>query len=208
MDSPILYFLVGMAACIIGTVPFGPINLTVVKTSIDYDARRGTQVALAASFVEVGMALIAICFGFVISAFLETNTIVKLIIAIAFIILAIVVFTRKSDPKLQDQKNDQQSFFKKGLLIASVNPQVVPFWIFALTAIDQTFNFDYSGIYQIAFLCGIFVGKFIALYGFVIASGYLKTRLQKSGQLVNRLLAVILLFIGVTQGWTAVTALV
>lgn len=208
MDSPFLYFLVGMAACIIGTIPFGPINLTVVKTSIDYDARRGTQVALAASFVEVGMALIAICFGFVISAFLENNAIVKLIIGIAFIALAVVVFTRKSDPKLQDQKNEQQSFFKKGLLIASVNPQVVPFWIFALTAIDQTFNFDYSGIYQIAFLCGIFTGKLITLYGFVIASGYLKTRLQKSGQLINRLLAVILLFIGVTQGWTAVSTLV
>jgi threonine/homoserine/homoserine lactone efflux protein len=207
MDSPLLYFLVGMAACVIGTIPFGPINLNVVKTSIDYDARRGTQVALAASFVEVGMALIAICFGFVISAFLETNAIVKLIIALVFIVLALVVFTRKSDPKLQDQKNEQQSFFKKGLLIASVNPQVVPFWIFALTAIDQTFNFDYFGIYQFAFLCGIFFGKFMALYGFVIASGYLKTHLQKSSQMINRLLAVILLFIGVTQGWTAVSAI-
>ena len=208
VDSPFLYFAVGMAACIIGTIPFGPINLTVVKTTIDYDAQRGTKVALAASFVEVGMALIAICFGFVISAFLETNAILKLIIAIVFIGLSIVVFSCKSDPKLKRQKNDQQSFFKKGLLIASVNPQVVPFWIFALTAIDQTFNFNYSGLYQVAFLAGIFVGKFTALYVFVIASGYLKTHLQESGLLVNRLLAVILLFIGVTQGWTAVTALV
>lgn len=208
MENPLLYFVVGLVACFIGTIPFGPINLTVVKTSVDYDARRGTQVALAASFVEVGMALVAICFGFVISAFLETNTIVKLIIAIAFIVLAGFIFTRKSDPKLQDQKNEQQSFFKKGLLIASVNPQVVPFWIFALTAIDQYFDFDYAGIYQLAFLTGIFIGKFLALYGFVIASGYLKTHLQQSGQLVNRLLAVILLFIGLTQGWTAVSTLV
>jgi L-lysine exporter family protein LysE/ArgO len=208
MESPLFYLLVGMAACAIGTIPFGPINLNVVKTSIDYDARRGTQVALAASFVEVGMALIAICFGFVISAFLETNAIVKLIIASAFIVLALVVYTRKSDPKLQGQKNEQQSFFKKGLFIASVNPQAVPFWVFALTAIDQTFNFDYSGIYQVAFLCGIFLGKFMTLYGFVIASGYLKTHLQKSSQMINRLLAAILLFMGVTQGWTAVLALV
>lgn len=208
MDSPILYFGVGLIACFIGTIPFGPINLTVVKTSVDYDAKRGTEIALAASFVEVGMALIAICFGFVISAFLETNTVVKLVIAAAFIILSVVIFTKKSDPKLQDQKNDQQSFFKKGLLIAAVNPQVVPFWIFALTAIDQYFDFDYSGVYQVAFLLGIFVGKFLALYGFVMASSYLRTHLQKSSQLVNRLLAGILLFIGLSQAWSAVNTLV
>lgn len=208
MDSPILYFGVGLIACFIGTIPFGPINLTVVKTSVDYDARRGTEIALAASLIEVGMALIAICFGFVISAFLETNTIVKLVIAAAFIVLSIIIFTKKSDPKLQDQRNDQQSFFKKGLFIAAVNPQVVPFWIFALTAIDQYFEFDYSGIYQVAFLLGIFVGKFLALYGFVVASSYLRTHLQKSSQLVNRLLAGILLFIGLSQGWSAVNALV
>lgn len=208
MDSPVLYFGVGLIVCFIGTIPFGPINLTVVKTSVDYDARRGTEIALAASFVEVAMALIAICFGFVISAFLETNTVVKLVIAGAFIVLSVVIFTKKSDPKLQDQKKDQQSFFKKGLLIAAVNPQVVPFWIFALTAIDQYFDFDYSGVYQFAFLMGIFVGKFLALYGFVVASAFLRTHLQKSSQLVNRLLAGILLFIGLSQGWSALTVLV
>ncbi|MFK7864569.1 MAG: LysE family translocator [Pseudohongiellaceae bacterium] len=208
MDNPAVYFGVGLIACFIGTIPFGPINLTVVKTAVDYDARRGTQIALAASFVEVGMALIAICFGFVISAFLETNTIVKLIIAAAFIILSVVIFTKKSNPKLEAEKNEQQSFFKKGLLIASVNPQVVPFWIFALTAIDQYFDFDYSGIYQLAFLAGIFVGKFLALYGFVVASSYLREHLQKSSQLVNRLLAGILLFIGLSQGWSAINGLI
>lgn len=197
-----------MTACFIGTIPFGPINLTVVKTTVDYDRRRGTELALAASIVEIFEALVAILFGMVISSFLESNLVIKLVIALVFIGLSLFVFTRKSDPSLEAKNNEQQSFFRKGLLIAAVNPQAIPFWIFALAAISQYFVFEYVGIYLIGFLAGVFVGKLVALYGFVLASGYLKTHLQQSSQLVNRLLAAILLFIGLTQAWNAVSTLI
>ena len=197
-----------MIACFIGTIPFGPINLTVVKTTVDYDRRRGTEVALAASIIEIFEALAAILFGLVISSFLQTNMVFKLLIAAAFIGLAGFVFTRKTEPSLQDREIDRRSFFRKGLLIAALNPQALPFWIFALAAISQYFQFEYAGIYLVCFLAGVFVGKLMALYGFVIASAYLKAHLQSSSKLVNRLLAIILLFIGITQGWNAVSAVV
>ena len=60
MDTPLLYFFVGFAACLLGTIPFGPINLTVVKTTVDHDARRGTEIAIAGSLIEILEALIAI----------------------------------------------------------------------------------------------------------------------------------------------------
>jgi len=208
VDSVFLYLLVGFLACLVGTIPFGPINLTVVKTTVDYNAKRGFEVALAASIIEVFEALIAICFGMLISNFLETNSIIKLVIALVFIGLAVLVFTRKSKPSLSAESDKQQSFFKKGLLIAGLNPQAVPFWIFALAAISQYFEFDYSGVYLVGFLIGVFVGKVTALTGFVVASSYLKEHLQESSQLVNKLLAAILLFIGMTQGWSAVSTLV
>ncbi len=207
MEGPLLYFGEGMLACFLGTIPFGPINLTVVKTTVDYNRLRGTEVALAASIVEIFEALIAICFGLVISAFLESNLLIRLLIAGAFIGLAVFVFTRQSDPDLKDSRAEERSFFRKGLLIAALNPQAVPFWIFALAAISQYFQFEYVGIYLAAFLVGVFVGKLLALYGFVVASSYLKAHLQQSSALVNKLLASILLFIGVSQGWNAVAAL-
>ncbi len=208
MDNPFLYLLVGFAACFIGTIPFGPINLTVVKTAVDFDTKRGLQVALAASIIEVFEALIAILFGMLISDFLDSNLFIKLTIAVVFIGLAIVVFTRKTKPSLNEEKQQQQSFFKKGLLIASLNPQAIPFWVFALATISQYFEFDYSGGYLFGFLAGVFIGKVTALVGFVIASTYLKAHLQESSQLVNKLLATILLFIGITQGWNAVSTLI
>jgi threonine/homoserine/homoserine lactone efflux protein len=203
MDTPLLYFFVGFVACLLGTIPFGPINLTVVKTTVDHDARRGTEIAIAASLIEILEALIAIWFGMVISSFLESNLAIKLGIGLLFVILAVVVANRESKPAMVDKPPGQESFFKKGLLIAALNPQAVPFWIFALAAISQYFEFEYMGITLAAFLAGVFLGKMTALFGFVLASAYLKTHLQESSALVNKVLASVLLFIGVTQIWNA-----
>tara|TARA_B100002003_G_scaffold219656_1_gene221488 strand:- start:3978 stop:4598 length:621 start_codon:yes stop_codon:yes gene_type:complete len=200
-----LYFLVALLACFLGTIPFGPINLSVVKATVDHDKRCGAEVALAAALIEIGEALVAIFFGMLISSYLESSLVVRFTIATAFIALAVIVFTRKSNPTLSESQVEQGSFFKKGLLIAALKPQAIPFWIFALAAISQYFNFEYTGIYLAAFLAGVFLGKLLALYGFVVASGYLKTHLAESSQLVNKVLAAVLLFIGISQLWNAFT---
>jgi L-lysine exporter family protein LysE/ArgO len=207
MENPFLYLFVGFLACLLGTIPFGPINLAVVKTTIDYDRRSGIEIAFAASTIESLQALIAICFGALISSFLDANVFVKFFLAFVFIALAIFIFTRKPEPTLKKQQSRPVSFFRNGLIIAGLNPQAVPFWIFALATIGQYFEFQYMGLTLAGFLLGVFIGKFVALYGFVVASTYLKTHLQESSTVVNRLLAGILLFIGLSQGWNAVNSL-
>ena len=73
MESSFLYLFVGFLACLLGTIPFGPINLAVVKTTIDYDRRSGIEIAFAASIIESPQALIATCFGALMSSFLDGN---------------------------------------------------------------------------------------------------------------------------------------
>ena len=208
MGSPSLYLFVGFLACLLGTIPFGPINLAVVKTTIDYDRRSGIEFVFAASIIESLQALIAICFGALISSFLDGNVFVKFFLAFIFLALALFIFTRKPESTLGKRKSRPVSFFRNGLIISGLNPQVIPFWIFALAIISQYFEFEYMGLILAGFLLGVFIGKLVALYGFVVASTYLKTRLQESSTLVNRLLAGILLFIGLSQGWNAVNSLV
>lgn len=181
--------------------------MSVVKATVDYDRRRGIEVALAASIVEIFQALIAISFGLVISRYLDTNFIIQFFLAFIFIVLAIFVVTRKPRSSFNSETNKQGSFFRKGLLIAALNPQAIPFWIFALASISQYFAFEYVGIYLLSFLLAVFIGKFAALYCFVVASSYLKTHLQESGQFVNRLLAAILLLIGLSQAWNGINRL-
>jgi threonine/homoserine/homoserine lactone efflux protein len=208
MDIPLLYFVVGFIASMVGTIPFGPINLTVLKATIDHGPRRGVEIALAASLVEFGQVFLALWFGKLITTFLQQNAVVGLLFALLFIVLAIVVVKREAHPLLPDNADSQQSFFRRGLFIAVLNPQVIPAWIVTLAVIDQYVDFNYVGIYQLLFLIGVSGGKFAALYGFVMASDYLASHLQQSGRLVNRLLAVILLLIGLSQGYTAVATLV
>ena len=206
MDSPLLYALTGLLACFIGTIPFGPINLAVVKTTVDYDRRGGMQIAFAASLVETVQALIAISFGMLISSFLDSNVTVQFFLAFAFISLAVFIFTRKPRPTIERASTRPSSFFGRGLIIAFLNPQAVPFWVFALASISQYFTFRYEGVYLAGFLFGVFIGKLLALSGFAVASSYLKTHLQRSSAIVNRLLAAILLFIGLSQAWNAVNS--
>lgn len=208
MDALFLYFAVGFFASLVGTIPFGPINLTVLKATVDHGPGRGVQIALAASLVEFGQVFLALWFGKLITTFLEQNAVVGLLFAVLFVVLAAVVVTREAHPLLPDNADGEQSFFRRGLLISLLNPQVIPAWIITLTVIDQYVDFDYAGVYQLLFLLGVSGGKLAALYGFVIASDYLASHLQQSGRLVNRLLAAILLLIGLSQGYTAIVTLV
>jgi len=139
-----------------------------------------------------------------ISRVLDSNPGFRLLLAVVFIGLAGFVLFRETNPVLADSnENEQRSFFTRGLLLAALNPQAIPFWIFALAAISQYFSFDYTGISLLGFLLGVFVGKFAALYFFVVASDYLKSHLQDSSRIVNRLLDAILFIIGVSQAWGA-----
>lgn len=194
----------GLVSCFIGTIPFGPINLAVAKTTVDYGRRHGIEVAFAASIVEIFEALIAISFGLVISRYLDSNFIIQFSLAFIFVGLAVFFATRKPRISFESRKDQSESFFRRGLLIAAINPQAIPFWIFALATISQYYSFEYVGIYLFSFLIAVFLGKFAALYGFVIASSYLKAHLKESGKIVNRLLAVILLLIGLSQAWNGI----
>ena len=206
MYGALIYFAVGLLVCFIGTIPFGPINLSVVKITVDHSFKRGIEVAVAAALVEIVQALIALTFGMVISAYLDSNILLKLVIAAAFIILAFVVYLRTSEPTLSVADKGRSGYFLRGLLLAAINPQAIPFWIFALAAISQYALLEYSGINLLGFLFGVFVGKLLALTGFVYASNYLKTHLQQSSRLVNQILASILLLIGISQLWNVFVA--
>lgn len=199
MEPVWAYFLVGALACFLGTIPIGPINLAVVKATVDHDRGRGAELALAASIVEIVEAIIAICFGLVISNFLQMNPWLRLVIALAFFVLAGALLARKPSTGMAPAMPSQGSFFRRGLLIAALNPQAVPFWILALAVISQYFSFNYEGLLLATFLAGVFLGKLVALSGFVALAGYLKSRLQSASKRVNQALALVLLLIGISQ---------
>lgn len=204
-DNPLWYVLVAGVTSFIATLPFGPINLSIIKTTVDHHKAGAVQMSFAAAAVETAQAFLSIWFGVIIAGFLADHASVNLVIAMAFVALAAYVWIHDTHPSLQSRGDAEPSYIKRGLFVALINPQAIPFWIFAVTATTRYLGFHYSGILLLAYLLGVYVGKVVALYGFILASDYLKTHLDESSRLVNRLLAVVLFLIGLSQLWRAAT---
>ena len=204
-DNPLWYFIVAAVTSFISTLPFGPINLTVIKSTVDHHKAGAVQVSIAAATVEIGQALLAIWFGVVISSFVSDHASVYLLAGVIFVALAIFVWVHETHPVLNTTAEGEPSFFKRGLFIALINPQAIPFWIFAVTLTSTYLGFHYTGTLLLAYLLGIWGGKVLALYGFIVASDYLKSHLDEGSRIVNRVLAVVLALIGLLQLWRALS---
>lgn len=203
-ENPLWYFMVAAVTSFIATLPFGPINLTVIKATVDHHRAGAAQVSLAAATVETGQALLSIWFGVVISSFISAHASVYLLLGIAFLAIAMFVWVHETHPVLNANAEGEPSFFKRGLFIALINPQAIPFWIFAATLTSTYLGFHYTGIFLSAYLLGVWGGKVLALYGFIVASEYLKSHLDEGSRIVNRALAVVLALIGCMQLWRAI----
>ena len=205
LDGPLMYLLVALVTSFIATLPFGPINLTVIKTTVDHHRGGAIQFSLGAALVETGQALVAIWFGVVISQFISAHASLHLLVAALFIALAVYVWVHETHPVLKSSDDAEPAYFKRGMFIALINAQAIPFWIFAATLTSTYLGFEYSGIFLYAYLAGVGTGKILALYGFVTASEYLKTHLEEGSRFVNHLLAIVLGGIGLLQLWSAFT---
>lgn len=195
----LLTFSIALAATFVGGLPFGAINLSVVNITLNKSFGKAMEFALAASLVEIGQAFLAIFFGMQIEHFLTEYAWIQLIIAAAFIGLGIYNLVRVTHPKLGEKTKLKAGEFLKGMVIALVNIQAVPFWIFVLAALSPHVNFNFSGTTLVLFLVGVFVGKYLSLVLFGFASRFLENRLKKSCTLINRSLGAILLIIGLLQ---------
>jgi threonine/homoserine/homoserine lactone efflux protein len=195
----IVYFLIGVSVCFASTLPFGPVNLTVARITVEKNPFRGFEVAVAAAAVETLQVLLAVWFGMLISAFLEDNFIFRATVATVFLLIGVIVFRRRPAQGLAMDDHYFGSEIKTGLLVAALNPQAIPFWIIALAAIDDYTDLTFQGLELALFLTGVLVGKVLALTGFILVSAYLKTHLDQSSRLVNHILGSVLIIIGVMQ---------
>ncbi len=199
--NTVSYVLIAFSATVVGSVPFGPVNLTVVNLSIHKSLKKGMEFAFAAALIEILIAISAINFGKYIEQFFEENTWIKILIFTTFIVLGIFNLVRKTHPKLNDKTKFKVPEFVKGVIISIINPQVIIFWIFALTFITQEFKPNFTTTHLIVFLSSVFLTKLGVLYAFGKGSSFLKTRLKESCKLINRVMGTVLLIIGLIQAF-------
>ena len=165
--SPFLSFIIGFIAAFLGSLPFGPINLSVVDTTIRQSLNAGLRFALAAAIIEIGQSFIAVHCSMFITQFIESSPWVSISIALIFIAIGTTFLFKKKVGKVKEEKTKKENSFIRGLLISAVNMQAIPFWIFILTYLETAqmihLNTSQRLSYILLFLAGVAIGKFLAL---------------------------------------------
>lgn len=203
--SPLTAFAIGWIASFLGTLPFGPINLSVVNTTIKKSFKAGLGVALAAALIEIIQSFIAIHCSMVITHFLSESPFIKVLAIGLFIVLGLFFFFKKNkNQKVSTSKKKSDNSFIQGLAIALFNPQAIPFWIFVLTYLETSRMIHLSIQGEelqsvIFFLIGVSIGKLCALILFGLLSKVISKKSTRITLMMNKIIGSILLVIGLVQ---------
>lgn len=204
MTGVLQLFLVGWLASFLGTLPFGPINLSVVSRTVKESLRAGLWFAFAAAIIEIFQSFIALHCSTFISQYLDSSPWIKWTTATLFILIGLFFILKKEKEKVISEKpTKKDNNFLAGVFISVLNFQAIPFWIFVLTYLDMSHHIRIDASLSLLgialFLIGVSTGKFAALALFGFASQLVKGRTQQLKYLMNKMIGTILMLIGIFQ---------
>lgn len=174
--------------------------MSVVNITLKQSSKSAYQFALGSSLVEIFEASVAVIFGLAIEGYLRDNQLVQFIIFFAFVLLGIYFLLKNPKPVFYESSvNKKSSEFIKGIMVALLNPQAIPFWLFALAFVAPYHIIDFVGSNLYFFLGGVFIGKLLALVLFTKGAKYIKTHMSQSSQVIDRAMGSIFIIIGVIE---------
>ena len=195
----LIHFIFGLLGAYIGGMPFGPLNLSVIDITMRHGKTAGARFSLGASIIEIGEAAIAVIFGSMISFQVRSNSTVNMLIVAFLVLIGMYFILRKESPKLNQGEKNNAAFFKRGIAMAFINPQAIPFWLLVITLVGSYFTLELNHLNLVAFLTGVFLGRYFILSSFGILSRTLKERLRISCKIVSKSIGAFLLLLGVFQ---------
>jgi threonine/homoserine/homoserine lactone efflux protein len=202
-----LILLFSSLASFIGSLQLGPVNLLVINTVLYRSRQEAFWIALGGSlpeFIYCGLAVYA-------NQLLEEYLVVQFVFRLLFILVLLAIgfsflFKKVSsiEPLLTQQEKTKSTsqLVAKGFLLAALNPQLLPFWIFVQVYFN-TINFlqIQSVGHQISFILGSGLGAFALLLTFIRLVSVYKTKLLRyaSSKYYFRVLAFLFFAIAIHQ---------
>lgn len=129
----LLSFAIAFCFSFIGTIPPGSLNLSIIQLGLDNKISAAWRFALAAAIIEYPYAWLAVKFeDFITSSPLVVENF-QLITAAVMISLGILSLWISKGPTSSFAVRFHESGFRRGIVLALLNPLALPFWI-AMTA--------------------------------------------------------------------------
>ncbi len=194
-----VWMLVSFAS-FLGALPFGIVNLNVVDTTLRKTTKEGVLMSAGATLTEFLHAFVALQCAAYFSHNFEDNPYIKNAVIIVFFLLGLFFFFKKERPKQRKKRfNVKVTDFSRGMFLSLINPQALPFWLFVITYFTSHKMFVLQEDMIPSFLLGVGIGKFIALLIFVVFSLYIRKRMGRLSDFMNKIIGGIFLVLAFVQ---------
>jgi len=184
-----LTLFLGIVLNMVGYIPPGNINLTVVQITISRGIRQAIYFICAFSMVEILFTFGVMRFVQWLSSEIKIGDIIDVVMIFMFGILGIITWrSRKEMPKADYSKKDS---IRYGMLLGVVNPMQIPYWLFVGTYLISHEWIDIGYVSLSVFSVGSGIGAALALYGFARFAQYIQEKFALSSYIVNKSIAIL-----------------
>lgn len=189
--------ITGATVAILGALPFGLVNLTVLDVSLKRGNRYALSIAHGAALIEVFYGLIAIFAGGLVKKYIDGNIIINYFIILVLIVSGLFFLVKKQ--KSHSSGESGYLGFLKGALLNLISLQVFLFWMIALAYLSSKQLVQYDILSVLIFLSGIWIGKMTVLFLYMLLSKKIISHSQILSKNINRVIGFILFGVAILQ---------
>lgn len=173
----------------VGYIPPGNINLTVVQITITRGIRQALYFIGAFSTIEILFTFGVMRFVQWLSSEINLENTIDVVMVLMFGVLGVLTWkSRKEMPKADYSKKDS---IRYGMLLGVINPMQIPYWLFVGTYLISHEWIDIGYLSLSVFSIGSGIGAALALYGFARFAQYIQEKFTLSSYIVNKSIAIL-----------------
>lgn len=194
----ISYFFIGTAACTIGALPLGLVNLSVADVAIKVNIRKSMSVAFGAAIVEILFALTALLAGSLLSNLIEANSVVKFSVLAVLLFSGVFFWFKKNKVEITENQSTSNGFLK-GAAMNLISIQVLLFWMLAIAFLSLKNLVPSSVLQMVLFVGGVWLAKVVVLWGYAILARKVAEKSAVFSANINRIIGGLLVLAALFQ---------
>lgn len=193
------YFFIAFGLSALGSMPIGMITLKVAEKTIHDGYRSGVMLSLGATVIEFFYTFVALTSMDFFLQNSSVNSYINFLAMAVFFTLGFYHLFKKVKPVL-DSEGEYKTFdFIKGILLASMNMLIIPFWIF-LAVWLKNYGYSFSSTGEIlAFSVGSALGALVIFLLYSRLGRFIVNKIQKVSFYTNKTVGLLFLALGMYQ---------